>query len=170
MNSKKRSLNGMKRLRFKRNGLTRGTQDGSIKSTSRILRELVVNKIQMSGFARRAATEVINFLAKEELQLKEGETILASTDILESYFGLWKYRAPEDAFCGVTNIVLGLPVYSKLLTDDLIKDALESLDWNAPNEWAKKNLGPSMYARRIATLKMSEEAETEIGDEIAVSF
>ena len=154
----------------KRNGLTRGTQDGSIKSTSRILRELVVNKIQMSGFARRAATEVINFLAKEELQLKEGETILASTDILESYFGLWKYRAPEDAFCGVTNIVLGLPVYSKLLKDDLIKDALESLDWNAPNEWAKKNLGPSMYARRIATLKMSEEAETEIGDEIAVSF
>ena len=65
---------------------------------------------------------------------------------------------------------MGLPVYSKLLKDDLIKDALESLDRNAPNEWAKKNLGPSMYARRIATLKMSEEAETEIGDEIAVSF
>jgi len=39
----------------------------------------------------------------------------------------------------LTNIVLGLPVYSKLLTDDLIKDALESLDWNAPNEWRKKS-------------------------------
>jgi hypothetical protein len=42
-------------------------------------------------------------LVKEELQLKEGETILASTDILESYFGLWKYMAPDDALCGVTS-------------------------------------------------------------------
>jgi len=124
----------------------------------------------MSEFARGAATEVIDFLAKEELQLKEGETILASTDILESYFGLWKYMAPEDALCGVTSIVLGLPVYSKRLTDDLIKDALENVDWDEPNEWAKKNLGPSMFARRIATLKMSEAAETETGDEISVNF
>jgi hypothetical protein len=154
----------------KRNGLTRGTQDGATKGTSRILRELVANKTLMSEFARRAATEAIDFLAKEELQLKEGETILASTDILESYFGLWKYMAPEDALCGVTSIVLGLPVYSKRLTDDLIKDALESVDWNEPNKWAKKNLGPSMLARRIATLKMSEAVETEIGDEIAVNI
>lgn len=152
------------------NGLTRGTRDGTINGTSRILRELVVNKTEMSEFARRAATEMIDFLAKEELQLKEGETILASTDILESYFGLWKYMAPEDALCGVTNIVLGLPVYSKQLTDDLIKDALESVDWNEPNEWAKENLGPSMFARRIATLKMSEAEWTEIGDEITVNF
>jgi hypothetical protein len=109
-------------------------------------------------------------LVKEELQLKEGETILASTDILESYFGLWKYMAPDDALCGVTSIVLGLPVYSKRLTDDLIKDALESVDWNEPNEWAKKNLGPSMFAKRIATLKISEDVGTVIGDETAVSF
>ena len=156
--------------KVKRNGLTRGTQNGAIKGTSRILRELIANKTQMSEFARGAATEAIDFLAKEELQLKEGETILASTDILESYFGLWKYMAPEDALCGVTSIVLGLPVYSKRLTDDLIKDALESVDWNEPNEWATKNLGPSMFARRIATLKMSEAVETENGDEIAVNL
>jgi hypothetical protein len=151
-------------------GLTRGTKNGAIKGTSSILREVVVNKTQMSGFAREVAIEAIDFLVKEELQLKEGETILASTDILESYFGLWKYMAPDDALCGVTSIVLGLPVYSKRLTDDLIKDALESVDWNEPNEWAKKNLGPSMFAKRIATLKISEDVGTVIGDETAVSF
>jgi hypothetical protein len=153
----------------KRNGLTRGTKNGTIKGTNCILMELVVNKTQMSKFAHKAAHEIINFLAKEELQLEEGETTLASTDILESYFGLWKYMAPEDALCGVTSIVLGLPAYSTELTDDLIKEALEGLDWNEPNKWAEENLGPSMFARRIAMLKIDESKWTENGDEIAVN-
>jgi hypothetical protein len=152
------------------NGLTRGTKNGAIKGTSRILRELIVNRTQMSEFACGAANEAIIFLAKEELQLQEGETILASTDILESYFGIWDYMASDDTSCGITSIVLGLVVYSKLLTDSLIKDALESVDWDEPSEWAKKNLGSSMFARRTATLKMNEVLETEIGDEITVNF
>jgi uncharacterized protein (UPF0147 family) len=151
-------------------GLTRGTKNGAIKGTSRILRELIVNRTQMSEFARRAATEAIDFLAEEELQLQEGETILASTDILESYFGIWDYMAPDDTSCGVTSIVLGLPVYSKRITDDLIKNALESVDWNEPNEWVKKNLGPSMFARRIAALKMDKTLWTETRDEIIVNY
>ena len=93
--------------------------------------------------------------------------VIASTDILESYFGLWKYIAPEDTLCGVTSIVLGLPVYSMQLTDDLIKAALEGVDWNEPNEWAKENLGPSMFARRITTLKINE---TGIRDELTVNI
>ena len=63
-----------------------------------------------------------------------------------------------------------LPVYSKQLTDALIKDAMESVDWNEPNEWAKENIGPSMFSRRISTLKTNELAWTENGDEITVNF
>jgi len=146
----------------KRNGLTRGTQDGTIKSTSQIVEKLITDKTLRSSCARTAAAEVVIFLKSEELQLKEGETILASTDILESYFGIWKYMAPEDNLCGITSIVLGLPVFSRRLTDDLIKDALVCVDWEEPNKWAKENLGSSMFARRIATLKLNE---TKNGDE-----
>jgi len=152
---------------IKRNGLTRGTSDGTVNGSSCILEKLIEDKILISECARTAAAQVIDFVKIEELQLKEGETILASTDILESYFGLWKYMAPEDAMCGVTSIVLGLPVYSRRLTDNLIKAALEGVDWDEPNKWAKENLGPSMFARRLATLKFNE---TGNGDEIKSDF
>ena len=149
----------------KHNGLTRGTQDGTIKSTSHILEKLIADKVLISDCARTACTQIIDYLKAEELQLKEGDTILASTDILESYFGLWKYMAPEDSLCGVTSIVLGLSVYSKRLTDDLIKAALEEVNWDEPKKWAEDNLGPSMFARRIASLSLKK---TDSRDEYTV--
>lgn len=189
---------------IKHNGLTRGTDDGLIKSTSTILEELIKLKTLgiplkkspvegegpsldmamcnegsffyntktqsvvdgsseptstqtketnlLSNFAQEVAAEAIAFIKSEELKLVPGESILASTDILESFFGIWKYKAPEDALCGITGIVLALPLYTKHLSEELVKAAMETIHWDDVEKWVAEHLGSSMFARRLEIL------------------
>jgi len=130
-------------------GLTRGVNGG--KSTSQKLEEMLSEDELLTEYVRKIAATIIAFVREEEKKLKEGDVVMGSTDILESLNGIWKTLSPEDALCGCTKSTLILPVFTRKLSDELIKAAMEKVSWDDVTDWCEINLGSSMFSKRLVS-------------------
>jgi hypothetical protein len=142
---------------IKHNGLTRG-DDIKIQSTSDILTEHLKGvTLKMRG----TYDQIIEFVRGQESKLSPGQTIIGSSDIVESVFGKWKSMAHEDSMAGITNLILLLPLLTVNITDDLVIKALEDTPIQKINDWSKKNLGTTMYTKRRAILDKKNKAKVD---------
>lgn len=149
---------------IKQNGLTRG--DGvQIQSTSEILTSRY-QKRQNSEIEMKIFTQILEFVKKQETKLSPGQTMMGSSDIIESMFGKWKSMVPEDSMTGITDKIFILPLLTVNLTAELIRKALEDTPMKKIEEWQKNTLGKTMYAKRRAILKpgKKEKVDRNLGE------
>jgi hypothetical protein len=131
---------------IKHNGLTRGDKKKKIESTHEILLHLLKNKIKRTDL--KLYNKIIKFVEEEEAKLSLGQTVICSSDIVESMFGKWKSVCHEDSMAGITDMILILPLLTVKLTDKLILKALEETSIQKINEWKEKHIGKTMYTKR----------------------
>jgi hypothetical protein len=144
---------------IKHNGLTRG--DGiQIRSTSEILAARCQKRL-FSENEMKTFNQILEFVKKQEAKLSPGQTIIGSSDIIESMFGKWKSMSPEDSMAGITNKIFILPLLTVNLTVELIKKALEDTPIKKIEEWQKNTLGKTMYAKRRAILKPGKSKKVD---------
>ena len=121
-------------------------------------RQLVRNTL-MSGNERqhKIGTFILEYLDRETSFLNEDESHNASTDTIESTFGVVKARKSDDKLAGVTPIILMMPL--RLHFADKIrrvnfnfKERLETGRHRHIKEWTDVNLSPNLVIKRRETI------------------
>lgn len=98
--------------------------------------------------------------SKETLRhqfVNEGESHNASSDPVESIFGVVKGRMSDDKLAGVTPIILMMPLRLNLADKGRrvnfnFKQRLEEGRHRHIKEWTNENLSPNLVVKRINTI------------------
>ena len=121
-------------------------------------KQLVRNTL-MSGNERqhKIGTFILEYLDRETSFMDEDESHNASTDTIESTFGVVKARKSDDKLAGVTPIILMMPL--RLHFADKIrrvnfnfKERLETGRHRHIKEWTDVNLSPNLVIKRRETI------------------
>jgi hypothetical protein len=131
-------------------GLTRG-DERKVESTSKILNKFLNDQIRPKNL--KWYNQIIKFVKEQEAKLSPGQTIICSSDLVESMFGKWKFMSHEDSMAGITDMILKLPLMTAKLTDELVLEALENTPVQKIDDWKAKTFGKTMYAKRRAILR-----------------
>ena len=107
---------------------------------------------------RKVGQYILNYLAEEEQLLADNEIVNNSSDIIESTFGIFKYRQSPNKLNGITARVLHLPVILAYTGESVsknynIKERLCRTKIKDVKLWRDENLMENLVAKRIKTLK-----------------
>jgi hypothetical protein len=92
-------------------------------------------------------TQVLHEVWEESEKLAEGQTVICSTEVLESVFG--KFKAINEGIQGITSNVLGMCTFvGEELNSKEIKKAMEGCTVKQGFEWVRQKVGTSLAALR----------------------
>ena len=133
--------------------------NGLSKDTISVCRKHVYKTAMCGGDRmRKVGQYILNYLAEEERLLADNEIINNSSDIIESTFGIFKYRQSPNKLNGITARVLHLPVILAYTGESVsknynIKERLCRTKIKDIELWRDENLMENLVAKRIKTLK-----------------
>ena len=121
-------------------------------------KQLVRNTL-MSGNERqhKIGTFILEYLDRETSFMDEDESHNASTDTIESTFGVVKARKSDDKLAGVTPIILMMPLRLHFADKTRrvnfnFKERLETGRHCHIKEWTDVNLSPNLVIKRRETI------------------
>ncbi len=123
---------------LKSNGLSKKT----VKRCNRILKKLTTEKGKIVG------REIFEYLKESISLLPENDTILCSSDILESSFGKYKNYLSNNPMAGITNLVLCIAAFTSSLEKCEIKEALETTTVAEVKRWTENHVGKTLLQKR----------------------
>lgn len=106
---------------------------------------------------RKVGTFILEYIDRELSFVGEGEAHNASSDPVESTFGVTKTRMSSDKLVGVTPIILMMPLRLNLADRERrvhfkFKERLEISRHRHIKEWTDENLSPNLMVKRINTI------------------
>lgn len=84
--------------------------------------------------------------------LPNTDTVLFSSDILESIFGKYKNRVSENPMASITNLMLIIAAFTSDLTKESVKQGIETVKMTEIKSWSIQNVGISLFEKRKALL------------------
>lgn len=133
-------------------------ENGWSKKTGSLCSRLVMTCL-MSGNERqrKVGSDILGYIKRELSLVNEEEAHNASSDPVESAFGVTKARSSDDKLSGVTPVILLLPLRLRLADKDSrvkfkFKARLEEGRHRHIKEWADKNLTPNLTVKRNKTI------------------
>lgn len=119
----------------------------------------IVKQTLLSGNERQrnVGTLILGYLDRETSFMKKEESHNASSDIIESTFGIMKARNSDDKLVGVTPIILMIPLRLSLSDENRrlgfnYKDRLENGRTRHVKEWASAHFSPNLAVKRQKTI------------------
>jgi hypothetical protein len=79
---------------------------------------------------------------------KRNETLLCSSDVIESTFGKYKNVLSENPMSGITDLALIIPAFTSTYEEEEIKNAIDNCNCKMIKEWGKENLCESLSVKR----------------------
>jgi hypothetical protein len=110
--------------------------------------------------SQQLAQRLVDFVTAMEGQLKEGERLPMSTEILESTFALYKQLERQHSKGGFTSLLAGFGALLKSATDESIRRAFSTVSVKDVHQWTRENLGVTLTSKRLATYKEYRSATT----------
>lgn len=92
--------------------------------------------------------EIIKYLEKETDVIQPQNPLLASSDIIESIFGKYKFFSQRSPLKQLRRIILIIPLSTIDLNRDFIKEALENINNTQLKQWEENLFGQSMLSKR----------------------
>jgi len=113
------------------------------------------------NYLERFAQKIIDYLTMELSPIQPGQTLLATTDILESLFGKYKQFSSRSPLKQIGQIFLSICLSTMKLTTTVVKEALETVRFLDVEDWAAQAFGQSMLSkRRILFSASTSDTET----------
>lgn len=106
---------------------------------------------------QRVANSLINVVEQQSRGIKLGESLPASSEVLESLIGKGKRLQGQHSRGGFTKMILGMAASVATLTCERVRDALETISTIDLAEWCDEHLGPSLTAQRRQALPAMAE-------------
>lgn len=129
---------------LKHQGLTTETKTNFIKQTSS--RQL---SPRLLAFKRK----LLYYLDLQTAALPPEQSLLGSSDIIESIFGKYKLLSAKSPLKHMGHLILTLPLLTAKLTPELIGAALETVSFAAVSDWYCQVFGLSPLAKRRAVFQ-----------------
>jgi hypothetical protein len=101
-----------------------------------------------SPLSQRLRDRLLTHLAEQAGQTTENEHLPASSEVLESLIGTYKYLQGEQSHHGVTSLVLGLGALMPRNLAPIITSALSAIGTRALTTWCREQLGPTLQGCR----------------------
>jgi hypothetical protein len=80
----------------------------------------------------------------------EDSTYIASSDIIESYFGKFKQKIKPSGTQAITETTLTMAMWTQNITPAMIETALETTKLKQINQWKNENTIPSLLKKRTS--------------------
>jgi hypothetical protein len=106
------------------------------------------SKLELTPGTRDVAARLRTAVRTEGAQATPGETLVASTEVLESVFGKFKRLEGDYAGDGFTGLSLALGAFFGEATDEQTKEALEAVPKKEAENWVKRVLGTTVQMFR----------------------
>lgn len=107
---------------------------------------------------RRVGKQILDYLTEEEHLLGDNDVVNNSSDVIESLFGIFKYKQSLNKLNGVTAFALHLPVILAFAGESVsenynVKERLCRTKIKDIYLWRDENLMENLVAKRIKTMK-----------------
>ncbi|BBD57540.1 hypothetical protein NIES2109_60050 (plasmid) [Nostoc sp. HK-01] len=113
------------------------------------------------NYSEEFAQKILSYLTQELSFIQPGQTLLATTDVLESLFGKYKQFSSRSPFKQIGQMFLSICLSTMNLTTTLVKEALETVRFLDVEDWAAQVFGQSMLSKRRILFSVST-GDTEI--------
>lgn len=100
--------------------------------------------------SKELARRLIDFVHEAEQQLRPGERLPMSTEILESLFGVYKQLEGQHSKSGFTSLLACLPALLKPTTPAGVIDAFGRISAKDVKAWVEEHIGSTVTSRRNA--------------------
>lgn len=130
---------------LKQEGLNRKSKATFIENTRQML---------LTTRARAFKAKIETYLAKEGDQIPDEATLLATSDIIESIFGKYKFFSSARPLKEIGQILLMIPLFTADITTDNVLRAMESVRMQDVEKWTQQMFGQSMLSKRRAFLQV----------------
>jgi hypothetical protein len=108
--------------------------------------------------SRGLAKQLVQFVVAAERQLRPGERLPISTEILESTFSLYKQLERQHSKGGFTSLLAGFGDLLRKSTPDSIRQAFSIATLDDVKRWVKENLGDTLTTKRRLTYHDFQQA------------
>jgi hypothetical protein len=108
---------------------------------------------------QRLRCELIAFVTEQEAQVRPGERLLGSSEIIESVFGKMKRLEQDQSKNRFTTLLLGLGALVSTTTSAVIQKALETVPTKQVEIWRQQTLGQTLQSKRREAFATSKNAE-----------
>lgn len=107
----------------------------------------------------RVRKEMLDFVEGQAAKARHGETLLGSTQVLESFIGKLKNIEKTQSKSGFTGLLLSLAAIVSETSEEIVKNAMESVPTKKALEWVKRNIVKTLQSKRKAVSDSVKEAE-----------
>ena len=94
--------------------------------------------------------KILDYLKREIKLIEDGQTLLATSDVLESIFSKYKRFSARCSLKDFRQMLLTIPLSTMDLTRDVVKQALETVSGIDLEEWLHDIFGQSTLSKRKA--------------------
>lgn len=109
--------------------------------------------------AEKVRNELVSFVAQEELKVGPDERFPGSSEVIESVFGKFKRLEQDQSKSGFTGLLPGIAAMVSSTTDEVVRQAMESVPVKTVLGWCEKNIGQSVQSKRKKAF--ASEGKTE---------
>jgi len=92
--------------------------------------------------------KIVEYISFETGKITTEDSILATTDVVESLFGKYKNFSSRCPLKDLRQMLLTIPLSTLELTNELVKKALESIQGIDLKDWVEQVFGLSMLSKR----------------------
>jgi hypothetical protein len=140
-------------------GLKQINEQGLFRGTVHQFRSNIGNL--KSALSQRLSEQLIDFLTDAESQLKQGERLPLSTEILESSFALYKQLERQHSKGGFTSLLASFAALLRKPTPELVRKSFARVSTKEVKQWVRENLGTTLNSKRLATYREMKKITTE---------
>ena len=104
---------------------------------------------------------ICDYIVTQSSHIKDEKTFLATSDIIESFFGKYKQFSARCPFKEMGQMLLTICLSTMNLTNAVVKNALEEISFAQVEEWLAEMFGQSMLSKRkILFSELVNDTET----------
>ena len=112
--------------------------------------ETNLENLKLQNRSDNFKNKVLEYLQEQTDPIKPGETLLSSSDILESILGKYKNFSTNSPLKEIGKMLLTIPLSTIEIAATTVKEAMEKIRYCDVDDWADKVFGPSMLSKRRA--------------------
>jgi hypothetical protein len=114
-----------------------------------------VNNKRVQNFKK----QIIEHLFEEGRKIPDGQTLIGTSDIIESTFGKYKIFSSRNPLKEVGKMILTIPVFIGKKSNSYVKSALEVIKSVSVKNWANDVFGQSNLSKRIQAFNPNSETQ-----------
>ena len=123
-----------------------------------------LSELPASFLSRRIKDELVEFAQEQQEKVEEGETLLGSSEIIESVIGKYKRLQNDQVKGGFTGMLLGLAAAVSDFGMDTISAAIDATSTKKVWEWVRDKIGSSLYSQRKEFRKLVRSKEQKLAE------